>query len=164
MRVSYLHNTLLYGFVKRIYTFFYVFFGFLVDTIGMFGLNLKRKMKELGITAKDLALKIETDADREGGVKLFRSVENWTGGRGAVPSAERAVAIARALGVTVEYLVTGKDSTVLSEDSSLISLARKYRQLLEDFEALSEADKQFYARAVGERADRYREEQKKRQA
>ena len=42
-------------------------------------------------------------------VKL-RSIENYLRENASIPKADKAVQIAQALGVTVEYLVTGKNS------------------------------------------------------
>jgi len=74
------------------------------------------------------------------GVKK-RTIESYLGARCYKPSAEAAVSIAKALGVTVEYLVTDADSkedsppSVLSSDIQEIlffskRLNRKDREIL----------------------------------
>lgn len=51
------------------------------------------------------------------------------------PSAETAVKIAKKLGVTVEYLVTGKeDEKIISKSTYLYE---KYQTIIETFESLS---------------------------
>jgi len=74
------------------------------------------------------------------GVKK-KTIDSYLGARGYTPSAEAAVSIAKALGVTVEYLVTDADSkedsppSVLSSDIQEIlffskRLNRKDREIL----------------------------------
>jgi len=63
--------------------------------------NLKSEINYSGLLIKELAAK--------SGVNKH-SIDNYLNKRGQVPSAEVAVRIAQVLGVTVEYLVTGKDS------------------------------------------------------
>lgn len=130
----------------------------------MFRENLKFKMKELGLTAKDLAARMETPEDRAKGVKLFRNIENWTSERGSIPGAERAVDLAQALGVTVEYLVKGKETQLSFEESKLLNLAKKYQNFLTEFEMLDNESKKFIIEIVSHKATLYREEQKKRNA
>lgn len=95
-------------------------------------------MQAKDLTAKDLASMIETDEDRQRGTKLFRVIENWAGKRASMPSADRAVAIARALGVSVEYMVEGKDSSLSYDEIRLLSLAKKNREILEALDSMSE--------------------------
>jgi transcriptional regulator with XRE-family HTH domain len=63
--------------------------------------NLKSELTYSGMLVKELAVK--------SGVNKF-SLDNYLNKRGQVPSVEAGVKIARALGVSVEYLVTGKES------------------------------------------------------
>ena len=93
-------------------------------------------MQAKDLTAKDLAAMIETDEDRQRGTKLFRVIENWAGKRASMPSADRAVAIARALGVSVEYMVEGKDSSLSYDEIRLLSLAKKHQDILESLDSL----------------------------
>jgi transcriptional regulator with XRE-family HTH domain len=63
--------------------------------------NLRRELAYSGLLVKELAA-------RSGISK--RTLDNYLNTRNYMPSADIAVNIARALGVSVEYLVTGHDS------------------------------------------------------
>jgi transcriptional regulator with XRE-family HTH domain len=63
--------------------------------------NLKNELIYNGMLVKELSAK--------SGVNK-RTIDKYLREDGSVPSAVAAVKIARALGITVEYLVTGKDS------------------------------------------------------
>ena len=63
--------------------------------------NLRETLDFLYIGQKELAAKT--------GLSL-KTIENYVKKASSVPSADKAVLIAQALGVTVEYLVTGKKS------------------------------------------------------
>jgi transcriptional regulator with XRE-family HTH domain len=65
--------------------------------------NLKSELTYSGMLVKELAEK--------SGVAKY-SIDNYLNKRGQVPSVEVGVKIAQALGVTVEYLVTGAESQV----------------------------------------------------
>jgi transcriptional regulator with XRE-family HTH domain len=62
--------------------------------------NLKSELAYSGMLVKELATK--------SGVNKY-SIDNYLNRRGQTPSVEVAVKMARALGVSVEYLVTGED-------------------------------------------------------
>jgi transcriptional regulator with XRE-family HTH domain len=62
--------------------------------------NLKSELTFSGLLVKELAAK--------SGVKKH-SIDNYLNKRGQLPSVEAAVRIAQVLGVSVEYLVTGKE-------------------------------------------------------
>ena len=62
--------------------------------------NLKSELAYSGMLVKELSAK--------SGVSKF-SLDNYLNARGQIPSIEAGVKIARALGVSVEYLVTGKE-------------------------------------------------------
>jgi transcriptional regulator with XRE-family HTH domain len=62
--------------------------------------NLKSELVYSGLLVKELAAK--------SGVKKH-SINNYLNKRGQLPSVEAAVRIAQVLGVSVEYLVTGKE-------------------------------------------------------
>ena len=72
--------------------------------------NLREALDYSGLGQKELAYKAN--------IKL-RSIENYLKENGSVPIADKAVQIAQVLGVTVEYLVTGKDSR--EEDFTIIN-------------------------------------------
>jgi len=63
--------------------------------------NLKDQLSFSGMYVKELAAK--------SGVKK-QTIDSYLSVHSNIPSAEAAVAIAKALGVSVEYLVTGKDA------------------------------------------------------
>jgi len=62
--------------------------------------NLKEQLNFTGMYVKELAAK--------SGVKK-QTIDSYLNVNSCMPSADAAVAIARALGVSVEYLVTGKE-------------------------------------------------------
>jgi len=62
--------------------------------------NLKSELVYSGMLVKELALK--------SGVNKY-SLDNYLNSRGQLPSIEAGYKIAQALGVSVEYLVTGKE-------------------------------------------------------
>ena len=94
--------------------------------------NLRSQLEYLGMPVKELAAR--------SGIKK-RTIESYLGTRSYKPSAEAAVSIAKALGVTVEYLVTDADGKEESPPSALSSdiqeilffskrLSRKDRHIL----------------------------------
>jgi len=62
--------------------------------------NLREALDYSGLEQKELAYKAN--------VKL-RNIENYLRENASIPMADKAVQIAQVLGVTVEYLVTGKN-------------------------------------------------------
>jgi len=78
-----------------------------------------------------------------------RTLDNYLTGHKSIPSADIAVKIAKALNVTVEYLVTGKDT---HKESMVPPQARK---LLELFSILDERDKQTVINLVESLSERY---------
>jgi len=62
--------------------------------------NLRNALAYSGMEQKELARKAEIS---------LRNIENYLSEYASVPVADKAVKIARALGVTVEYLVTGEN-------------------------------------------------------
>jgi len=62
--------------------------------------NLRDAIDYSGLEQKELAQKAEIS---------LRNIENYLCENASVPVADKAVKIAQALGVTVEYLVTGKN-------------------------------------------------------
>lgn len=66
----------------------------------------------------------------------YRTFRGWVS-REIMPNADQAVAIADALGTSVEYLVTGKRPEHLSEtEKRLLGMALKWKEVLEDLDAL----------------------------
>jgi transcriptional regulator with XRE-family HTH domain len=91
--------------------------------------NLRRELAYSGLLVKELSA-------RSGISK--RTLDNYLNTRNYMPSADIAVNIAQALGVSVEYLVTGKDlrTKPLSPANSSI------RQILQLLEELDERDRE----------------------
>jgi transcriptional regulator with XRE-family HTH domain len=65
-----------------------------------------------------------------------KTLDNYLNIRGYIPSAEVAVKIAHALGVTVEYLVTGEEIP-----STRMSHGPEIKELILDFKQLNEEDR-----------------------
>ena len=93
-----------------------------------FKLRLKEEISYQDILLKELA-------DKAGISK--RTLESYVDARGRTPGVDVAVRIAQALGVTVEYLVTGKNSSVSNEMSNFYSSYAKYSVFLEYFSELT---------------------------
>jgi transcriptional regulator with XRE-family HTH domain len=68
--------------------------------------NLKNELSYNSILVKELAF--------VSGVPR-RTIDKYLTEHGSIPSAENAVKIAQALGVTVEYLVTGRQGTGIAQ-------------------------------------------------
>lgn len=68
--------------------------------MGVFRSNLRSELDYLGLTVKELSLKT--------GIAKG-TLDCYLGARASMPPADIAVKIANSLGVTVEYLVTGKN-------------------------------------------------------
>jgi len=77
--------------------------------------NLKAELTYSGILVKELAAKT--------GLKKH-TIDNYLSIRGRMPAADVAVRIARVLGVSVEYLITGQD---LSEKKASIPFSPEIR-------------------------------------
>lgn len=63
--------------------------------------NLRETLDFISMEQKELALKT--------GISL-KTIENYVKKDASIPTADKAVQIAQALGVTVEYLVTGRNA------------------------------------------------------
>ena len=86
-------------------------------------------------------IKVKELAARSGISK--RTIDQYISSAAKMPSAENAVKIAQVLGVSVEYLVTGKPSEF--SDKSIaqeILLFQKYRHFISKLENLSESAKE----------------------
>ena len=84
--------------------------------------NLRETLDFVSMEQKVLAKKT--------GLSL-KTIENYVKKDSSIPSADKAVVIAQALGVTVEYLVTGKKTekyikdVITTKDKELISILSK---------------------------------------
>jgi transcriptional regulator with XRE-family HTH domain len=85
-----------------------------------FGENLKKELAYSGMLKKELAT--------ISGVHK-RAIDTYVRAKSSMPPADAAVKIANALGVSVEYLVTGKETALVPQDIRLIT--RRLLQLNE---------------------------------
>ena len=87
--------------------------------------NLKQELVYNGMLKKELAAL--------SGVHK-RAIDTYVRTRASMPPADIAVKIAKALGVTVEYLVTGEDSSTSKEVSgvtrTILNLNKRDRKLI----------------------------------
>lgn len=103
--------------------------------------NVDMELRYLGMTHAALADKIGCTASN-----ISRGLRT-----GSSTSAETAVRIARLLGVTVEYLVTGVSPSVPEDgDGGDRLLLRKYSALLSDLDVLPEHEREAVALLVSE--------------
>jgi transcriptional regulator with XRE-family HTH domain len=95
-----------------------------------FGENLRSELQYSGMLIKELAAL--------SGVKK-KTIESYLGARGYTPSVNAAVSIAKALGVSVEYLVSGKEA---KKDRPLSSLPKDTQEIVLASEQLKPKDRQ----------------------
>ena len=88
--------------------------------------RLREEIEYSGLLDKEVA-------DRAGITK--RAIDSYVGSRGCMPSAEVAVRLARVLGCSVEYLVTGRDTRQRHLDTNT-------RQVVQLFNRLSAKDQE----------------------
>jgi len=90
-----------------------------------FAENLKLELEYSGMLKKELAAK--------SGVHK-RAIDTYVRTNSSMPPADTAVKIAKALGVSVEYLVTGEDSSAPKEMSrltrSILNLKKRDQTLI----------------------------------
>lgn len=89
--------------------------------------NLKSELEYQGMLIKELAAKCGISRN---------TVNNYLTGHNSLPTADTAVKIAEALGVSVEYLVNGSESV----KSSSIPVSPKYRKIIDDLSSLDDLD------------------------
>jgi len=89
--------------------------------------NLKSELAYQDMRVKELAV--------QSGISKS-TIDNYLSIRGYMPSAEAAVKIASALGVSVEYLVTGREN---QPDKS--SLEPEIRSLIQNYKLLGDYDR-----------------------
>ena len=89
--------------------------------------NLKSELAYQDMLVKELATK--TGISRH-------TLDNYLNVREHMPTADAAVKIARVLGVSVEYLVTGEEIS-----SDRFSLGPEIQSLVQDFKLLNENDR-----------------------
>jgi transcriptional regulator with XRE-family HTH domain len=91
--------------------------------------NLKSQLEYSGMLVKELAAR--------SGVKK-KTIDSYLGTYSCTPSVETAVSIANALGVSVEFLVTGKN---IKKDRPLSSLHNDIQEIVLVSEQLSSKDR-----------------------
>ena len=90
--------------------------------------NLKSELEYQGLQIKELAAKCGVSKNTLG---------NYLTGHNSLPAADTAVKIAKALGVSVEYLVTGKNTESSDGDiASEMLLFQKYRSFVKKLDQL----------------------------
>ena len=95
----------------------------------MFRDNLKDLIEYKGLVRKELAA--QTGISK-------RTIDTYLDNRAVIPNAEVAVKLAKALGTTVEFLVTGEDA--LNPEQKLYSdfeTYRKYKKIVNEVDKLS---------------------------
>jgi len=97
----------------------------MLNSVG-FKENLKSELLYQGMLVKELAMK--TGISRH-------TLDNNLNVRKNMPTADIAVKIAKVLGVTVEYLVTGEEN-----QAEKLMLGSEIRALIQNFKFLSEKD------------------------
>jgi len=80
--------------------------------------NLRETLEYIDMEQKELAAKT--------GISL-KTIENYVKKDSSVPSADKAVLIAQALGVSVEYLISGKKN----ENTEVSAFQLKYKEIIE---------------------------------
>ena len=98
-----------------------------------FRTRLRDQIDYLGLLDKEVAAKA--------GISK-RLIDSYVGTKSCMPSADVAVRIAKALGVSVEYLVTGESPVHTNEDANSDLLSdQKALKLVRNFLKLSDRDK-----------------------
>jgi len=92
--------------------------------------NLREAIDFSGLEQKELAHKASVS---------LRNIENYLRENASIPAADKAVQIAQVLGVTVEYLVTGKNTPVKSSISPIHGIDNGIQQLLNLLKKLPKA-------------------------
>jgi transcriptional regulator with XRE-family HTH domain len=98
--------------------------------------NLKAELTYSGMLVKELSAKT--------GIKKH-TLDNYLNTHNAIPSAEAAVSIARALGVSVEYLITGQE---IRDGKTVSSLSPDLRLLLHITEQLDKRARKLAIRLI----------------
>ena len=81
------------------------------------------------------------------------TIDHYLAEKSTAPIAENAVKIAQALGVSVEYLVTGKTNALKNAEASAIdgfNLCKRYFSVIQKLDAMPEATKKLLCRLITE--------------
>lgn len=68
--------------------------------------------------------------------------------RGQFPRIDQVARMAKHLGVSMEYLLDGKDADFSFQDRALLDRARKYSSVLEDLESIDDASFKTFATSI----------------
>ena len=94
----------------------------------MFRENLKDIIEYKGLRIKELSAITKINK---------RTIDSYLDSRAVIPNAEVAVKLAKALGTTVEFLVTGEDSANPEQKIySDFDTYRKYKKIVNDLDSL----------------------------
>jgi transcriptional regulator with XRE-family HTH domain len=104
--------------------------------MGSFKENLKAELDYRGLLVKELAA--------QSGINR-RTIDNYLSTHNAIPTADIAVSIARVLGVSVEYLVTGNEAC---QDKMISSFSPDLRLILQITEQLDKEDREIVLNMV----------------
>ncbi|MBR5097477.1 MAG: helix-turn-helix transcriptional regulator [Treponema sp.] len=85
--------------------------------------NLKSAIQYKGILVKELAAK--------SGVNK-QTIDNYLSVHNSIPKVDIAVQLAQALGVSVEFLVTGSDDFCENATEDIVELVKRYKNLSPD--------------------------------
>jgi transcriptional regulator with XRE-family HTH domain len=107
--------------------------------------NLKVELNYKGMLVKELAA--------SSGIKIV-TLSSYLKENGSAPSAENAVLIARTLGVSVEYLVTGVES---SREKAAVGPGNEFRQLARAIEPLAEHERKIILKTALFLAENFRQ-------
>ena len=86
---------------------------------------MKSELAYSGMLVKELAAKSEVSK---------HSIDNYLNARGQIPSIEAGVKLAKALGVSAEYLVTGKEEKQTGKPQAKSNYVRLITQLAEQLD------------------------------
>ena len=104
--------------------------------------NFKSELEYQGIQLKELAAKCGISKNTLG---------NYLTGHNSVPSAENAVRIAKSLGVTVEYLVTG----TVTGNHEISQTPVKYKKIFTEIMNLDDTDLSSVSALIEQMQKRY---------
>jgi transcriptional regulator with XRE-family HTH domain len=107
--------------------------------------NLRDELDYFDLTVKELSAKTNIPKG---------TLDSYLGDRASMPPADAAVKIALALDLSVEYLVTGRETR---HEKSVLSYSPNVRLLLQIVEDFDENDKEIildFARVIKKYADR----------
>lgn len=90
--------------------------------------NVNREIKKINTTQEWLSTKA--------GIK-YMTFKGWVA-KDVLPRVDDAVKLSKALGVSVEFLISGKDESTSFEEQHLLNQARKYHTVISDLEDMDE--------------------------